>query len=196
MKQRKASYGVQTIGFPRTFKLVLTITGQQVLEKQLLAQPHRNGHAEGFKATRCQGNIGFQQTLELQKGLVVEGDDINVGSLNTGFLQAILDGLPGEARIVLLAGKAFFLGGGNDLAVTQQGGGAVVIEGGDAENDHGLEQGIDEGCNGATLCHDDEASEDDHHDEDGDQPIFLAGAHERPEFLEQGHKHFLELIIE
>ena len=30
MKQRKASSGVQTIGSPRTLKLVLTMTGQPV----------------------------------------------------------------------------------------------------------------------------------------------------------------------
>jgi hypothetical protein len=47
MKQRKASSGVQTIGSPRTSKLVLTSAGQPVLRLKLSmsAHPERVGYA-------------------------------------------------------------------------------------------------------------------------------------------------------
>ncbi len=50
--------------------------------------------------------------------------------------QAVLDGVPGEPGIVLLAGEALLLGGGDDPAVVEQRGRAVVIERGQTENAH------------------------------------------------------------
>ena len=99
---------------------------------------------------------------------------------------------------MLLAREALLLRGGDDLAVLQQGGGTVVIEGGNAEDDHAArsEQCIDEGRHGAPLRQDYQHAEQDHHDDDRQQPVFLAGAHERPEFLDEGHIRFLELIVE
>ena len=43
MKQRKASSGVQTIGSPRTLKLVLTITGQPVSALKRLISAWKRG---------------------------------------------------------------------------------------------------------------------------------------------------------
>ena len=48
--------------------------------------------------------------------------------------QAVRDGLVRERGVVLLAREALFLRGGDDLAVAEQAGGAVVIEGRDAED--------------------------------------------------------------
>ena len=42
----------------------------------------------------------------------------------------------GKAGSCLLAGEAFLLGGGDDAAVLDQRRGAVVVEGGNAENAH------------------------------------------------------------
>ena len=39
---------------------------------------------------------------------------------------------------MFLAGEAFFLGGGHDTAILDQGRGAVVIEGGNTQNAHGV----------------------------------------------------------
>ena len=43
MKQRKASSGVQTMGSPRTLKLVLTSTGQPVLALKLESSAWKRG---------------------------------------------------------------------------------------------------------------------------------------------------------
>jgi len=53
------------------------------------------------------------------------------------FPQAVVDGMARESGIVFLAREALFLRGGNDDSIMHQAGGAVVIEGGDAENVHG-----------------------------------------------------------
>ena len=51
----------------------------------------------------------------------------------------------GKAGVVLLAREALFLRGGDDLAVRDERGGAVVIERRDAEDAHAaLEQRVDE----------------------------------------------------
>ena len=46
----------------------------------------------------------------------------------------------GKARVVLLAREALFLRGGDDLAVLDQGRGAVVVEGGDAQDAHAAQR--------------------------------------------------------
>jgi hypothetical protein len=115
---------------------------------------------------------------------------IDILQADAGFVQAIFQRIVGETGIVLLAREAFLLRGGDDLAVTQQGGGAVVIEGGNTEDMHAArsKESVDEGRHRASLCQDNQRTEHDHHDEDGQQPVFLAGAHERPEFLDEGHE--------
>ena len=51
---------------------------EQILEEELLAQPHRDRHAEGLEAARSKREVGLQQSLELEEGLVVEGDVVDV----------------------------------------------------------------------------------------------------------------------
>ena len=105
---------------------------QQVLLKELFAQPQRHGHAKGGESTRCEGEIGLQQAFEFEKRFVVEDDEIHPVEADAGLFQAIADGVNGKAGIMLLAGEALFLGGGDDAPVPDQDCGAVVIEGGDA----------------------------------------------------------------
>ncbi len=126
---------------------------QQILEEELFAQPDRNRHAEGLEAPRREAHIGFQQALELEEGLVVEGYMIDILQADAGFVQAIFQRIVGETGIVLLAREAFLLRGGDDLAVTQQGGSAVVIEGGNAEDMHAArsKESVDEGRHRASL---------------------------------------------
>jgi hypothetical protein len=109
----------------------------QAFLEQLFLEPDGHRHAEGFEAARGQGDIGFEQPFELQEGLVVEGDEIDIAERRARFLQAIGHGVMGEARIVFLAGEALFLGRGHDTAVLDQRRRAVVIEGRDAQNPHG-----------------------------------------------------------
>jgi hypothetical protein len=65
---------------------------------------------------------------------------------------------------VLLAGEPLLLGRGDDLAVHQQGGGAVVIKSGEAENRSGqnavpLKDGVDEGGDSRTAGKDHQSAE-------------------------------------
>jgi hypothetical protein len=114
----------------------LELVGQQRLLEQLFAQPQRQRHAKRREAARAAGEIGLEQALELEERLVVEHDPVDVLELNAGLLQAIVDGEPRIAGVELLAGEALFLRGGNEPAVLDDRRGAVVIEGGEAEDAH------------------------------------------------------------
>ena len=83
--------------------------------------------------------VGLQQPFELEIGLIVEGHRGEVAQLQPRLRHDIGQGVGRKVRVVLLAGEALFLGRGDDLAVHQDGRGAVVIEGGKPEN--GVRQG-------------------------------------------------------
>ena len=99
-------------------------------------QPERDRHAERAEAARREGEVGLEQPLELQERLVVEDDVVDVAELDAGLGQAVVDRVRGKARIVLLAGEALLLRRGDDAPVLDQRGGAVVVEGRDAEDAH------------------------------------------------------------
>ena len=68
-----------------------------------------------------EGQIGLQQPLELQQRLVVEADVVEIARASRpGLGQAVVDGVLRKPGVVLLAGEAFFLGGGDDPAVDDQ----------------------------------------------------------------------------
>ena len=56
---------------------------------------------------------------------------------DTGLVQAPGDGVVWKGGVVLLAGEALFLRGGDDAAVLDQRGRAVVVEGRYTEDTHG-----------------------------------------------------------
>ena len=60
----------------------------------------------------------------------ITGDDL-------ADLQAVAGGLLREIGIVLAAGEALLLGGGDDLAIAEQAGASVVVEAGENEDVHG-----------------------------------------------------------
>ena len=109
---------------------------QQALLEQLLLEPHRQRHAERAEALGRERQVGLEQALELQKRLVVEGDPIDLVEVDPPFLQAVRERVLGEGGIVLLAREPLLLGGGDELAVHQQRGRAVVVERRQAENAH------------------------------------------------------------
>ena len=80
---------------------------------------------------RREGEIGFEQALELEERLVVEDDESTSLEAMPPSAQAIGDGVCGKAGIVLLAREALLLRGGDDCAIHDERGGAVVVEGGD-----------------------------------------------------------------
>jgi hypothetical protein len=93
---------------------------------------------------------------------------------------------------MLLAGEALFLGGGDDLAVNEQGGGAVVIKGGKTENRFGhaivpLEDGVDEGRDGRTAGEDHQSAKKQERQDDGQQPKFFPDLKEAPQILGKIH---------
>ncbi len=117
--------------------VVLKPSTQQTFLEQLLLEPDRHRHAERPEATRREGDIGLEQALKLQERLVVEGHVVDGAQADAGFLQAIGNRGPGKAGIVLLAGEPLLLRRGDDAAIVDQVGGAVVIERGDSEYPHG-----------------------------------------------------------
>jgi hypothetical protein len=113
-------------------KLVL----QEVLLKELLPKPDGNCHRERPQTAGGKGQVGLEQSFELEKGLVVEDNMINPVQADTGLAQAVPDRVTREGGIVLLAREPLLLGRGHDPAVLDQGGGAVVVKGGDPQNEH------------------------------------------------------------
>ena len=57
----------------------LQLAPQQILLKQLLANPDRDRRRERAEAARREGDVGFEQPLELQERLFVEDDIVDVG---------------------------------------------------------------------------------------------------------------------
>jgi hypothetical protein len=111
---------------------------QQVLEEKLFPQPQGNRHAEGAEPPRREGEIGLDQSLELEERLVVEHHMVDVPQGGPPLLEAIADRVPRKPRIVLLAGEALLLGGCDNATVLDQRGRAVVVEGRDPEDAQGV----------------------------------------------------------
>src|SRR6266581_613710 len=110
------------------------MVAQHAFLEQLLLQPDRNSLAERLKAAWREGEIGFEKALEFEERLFVEHDVVEFGRLDIGRGKTIANRRHWKIRIVLAARKTLFLGSGDDLAVHQQGGGAVVVECRDAED--------------------------------------------------------------
>src|SRR6185312_8143828 len=103
-------------------------------EVQLLPQPLRHGLEEGTKPPGRVRDVRLEQPIELQPRLVVEANVVDRLGRDARLFQAVGDGLDGEALVVLLAREALFLSGGDDLAIPDQRGRAVVIVGRDTED--------------------------------------------------------------
>jgi len=69
---------------------------EEVLLEELLANPKRDGHLEGAQSAWSEGQVGFKEPLELEEGLVVEDDVVDVVERNAFGVKAVLDGVPGE----------------------------------------------------------------------------------------------------
>ena len=80
-------------------RLVLAIELLRHLPRQveLLPQPERHRLEEGPEAGGRKGKVGFEEAFELQERLVVEADIVQVSRLETGLLQAIIDGVGRES---------------------------------------------------------------------------------------------------
>ncbi len=61
--------------------------------------------------------IGLEQTLEFDEGLLVENDVIDLVDADAGFAQTRGNGLVWERRILLHASEALLLGRSNDTTI-------------------------------------------------------------------------------
>src|SRR5438270_3425503 len=117
LREEQATLPVVVGGEPPKLRL------EQRLLEQLLFEPHRDGHRERAEASWRERHIGLQQTLELQEWLVVEDDVVDPIERHPRLAQAVVDGVSGKARVVLLAREPLFLSGGHDATVLNEGGG-------------------------------------------------------------------------
>ena len=133
---------------------------QGLLLKQLLPHPQRNRHLERTQSGRGEGEIGFDQPLELQEGFVVENDIVQIVEMDSGFRQAVRHRVAGKTGVVFFPAEALFLSSRYHLAVFHQGRGAIVVKSRNSEDAHQyLEQRVDKGRDGGGLRQDQEPAE-------------------------------------
>jgi hypothetical protein len=95
-------------------------TSNLARQMELLPKPQRHRLHKGAQTARCVREVGLQQALEFQPGLVVKADVVQVIGLDSHLAQAVLDGVDGKPVIVLLACETLLLGRGRNLPVDQQ----------------------------------------------------------------------------
>lgn len=84
---------------------------------EFLPQPDRHRFAKRSIPERRPRKIGFQQTLEFPKRLVVEADIVQLLGRQSGLCQAVIDGMLRKSVVVLPAGKPFLLRSCNQFSV-------------------------------------------------------------------------------
>src|SRR5207237_2107459 len=106
------------------------------LDPELLSEPLDHRLAEDPEGSRigCQGR--HQDPVELDEGLLVENDPVEILAPELASPEAELDGADRKVRVVLDAREAFLLGGGGHDAVLNQRGRGIVEEARDTQNVH------------------------------------------------------------
>ena len=102
---------------------------QQPLEEQLLLDPDRHRGEEGAQAAGRERVVGLEQPLELEEGLVVEGDRLQLLEGGARGVETVADGVRGERGVVLAARETLFLRRRDDLAAVDQRRRGVVVKG-------------------------------------------------------------------
>src|SRR5262245_10736421 len=101
---------------------------------QLLTEPDRQRLAEAREPRRRIAHIGLHQSLEFRQRLLIEGDVVKLLGTVARLSQAVLHRLPRKARVALLPAEPLLLDGCDDLAVTNQRSGRIMVESTDAQN--------------------------------------------------------------
>jgi hypothetical protein len=107
---------------------------QQILLEQLFLEPERHRFAERREAAWRERQIGLEQALELEEGLFVEDDVIDVFQADPPLVQTRGDRAMRERGIVLYTGKSLLLRRRENITADDQRGRAVMIKGRDAED--------------------------------------------------------------
>ena len=99
-------------------------TGQRPLDErrdeELLLDPQRDRLEERRQAGRCARQVGLQNALEFEEGLVVEGHQVEVGLADAAPLQAEANRFVRELGVLLDAREPLLRRRGHDLAVTSR----------------------------------------------------------------------------
>src|ERR1017187_5086303 len=99
---------------------------------EAVRDPERHRLAERDESPRGIFEIRLERALQFQEGLGVEGGVVELLRREAARFEAIARGAPGKLRVVLLAGEALFLRGGDDPSVHEEAGGRVVVVGREA----------------------------------------------------------------
>ena len=98
------------------------------LHEQLVLDPEWACLEEGDQTARRDAQIGLEDALELQQGLVVETHIRQVLDRYPAGPEAVIDSMSREGGVPLLASEPLLLRRGDDLAVSQEAARAVVVE--------------------------------------------------------------------
>ena len=109
-------------------------------------EPQRHRHPKAAEPARRERKIRLEQALELPQRLLIEGDVVEILGPETALLETIANGVQRKSRIVLLPGEPLFLSGRHDVAIDDQRGCAVVIEGRDSQ------YGCHDDSDGCRIC--------------------------------------------
>ena len=75
------------------------LASQNIFLKELFANPHRDCHRERLISPWRQGNIGFKQAIELEEGLLVKNDVVNLFECDAALSKAISDCMAGSSGL-------------------------------------------------------------------------------------------------
>src|SRR5436309_3252357 len=103
-KKRRGGVGFMMFG-KNYFSLVIQLLFNQLLHPDLFFYPDGNRLQEGADARRRIGEIGMEQTVELEKRFFVKSNVIHFAHGHVAFTEAVFNGAFWEARIVLFASE-------------------------------------------------------------------------------------------
>src|SRR5271157_4828926 len=78
-------------------------------QPEFLMDPKWHRHEERAEPSWRDRKVGFEQPLELEERLLVEGHVVNVLRLQTAFRKAVVNGMAREPVVVLHAREALLL---------------------------------------------------------------------------------------
>lgn len=101
----------------------------EFLKEEFFLYPDRDEREELGEPFRREGVVGLEQALELQERLVVEDHGVEFRHRHPGVGEAEFGRFEGKVGVLFDTGEAFFLRGGDDATVGNEGGGGVVVKG-------------------------------------------------------------------
>src|SRR5436309_6967359 len=113
----------------KDFAVVAQLLAEELFHPDFFFDPNRNGLEERAQPNGRVSKVGVQYSVKLDERLLIKRDEVRFVDANASLAQTIFDREFGKRGVMLFAGESFFLGGGHEVAVAHQTGGAVVIKG-------------------------------------------------------------------